>query len=334
MNWHEEIFEVRGADGLMRRGIISLPERRATDVAIVLLPAGLKDRVGPHRLYVRFARFFASHGVTVLRMDALGVGESDGEFSVAFNGAHYRRIQSGLFVGDAQLAMNELTEKYTIQKFILAGLCGGAITAQLTAAVESARVAGVLSFSHVAVLDEEGPAALRTRSEVLSNSRAYVKKISSLDAWKRVLLGESSLRSIISTISGLAYLLLERAGLARLRWANENPQFFSSFRFLQHAHIPHKMIFAGRDARWTAFRELVVDGFLDKKLSGKGYDISVIAESNHEFYLSQWTQELIQLSFEWVGAVVNLQHAFDSAHDSSTRSIRGVVAGPEKESAQ
>ncbi|MDF1781899.1 MAG: GNAT family N-acetyltransferase [Alcanivoracaceae bacterium] len=327
MNWTEEIFEVRGADGLMRRGIVTLPERTTTDAAVVLLPAGLKDRVGPHRLYVRFARFFASHGVPVLRMDALGIGESDGEFGVAFNGAHYRRIQSGLFVDDTQLAMMGLTEKYAARRFILAGLCGGAITAQLTAASSNARVAGVLSFSHVAVLDEEGPVALRTRSEVVSNSRAYIRKIFSFDAWKRIFLGESSLRSIVSTVAELAYLSLEKAGLVRVRWANENPQFFSSFRCLQQAHIPQKMIFAERDARWTAFRELVVDGFLDGQLRGKGYDISVIAEANHEFYLSQWTQQLIQLSFQWVRSVLNLPRTFDVVADQGTGNEDDVVEG-------
>lgn len=332
MNWAEEVFEVRGADGLVRRGIVALPERMTTDVAVVLLPAGLKDRVGPHRLYVRFARFFASRGVPVLRMDAQGIGESDGDFDIGFNGAHYRRIQSGLFVDDAQLAMTGLTEKYAVRRFILGGLCGGAITAQLAAASDCTRVAGVLSFSHVAVLDEEGPASLRTRSEVVTNSRAYVRKLLSLDAWKRVFQGESSLRSIVGTVAELAYLLLERAGLVRVRWANENPQFFSSFRFLQHAHIPHKMIFAERDARWTAFRELVVDGFLDGQLRGKGYDISVVAEANHEFYLSQWTQQLIQLSFEWVATVLSLPSIFVT--DLNAANKNGIVATTVEESAQ
>jgi len=196
MNWREEVFEVRGSDGLVRRGILTLPAQAQPELTLLLLPAGLKDRVGPHRLYVRLARYLASHGIKALRLDGLGIGESDGELSEAFNGVHYRRVQQGLYVADAELAMDALMQRFPKARFVLGGLCGGAISAQLAAAADKRqRCVGVLSLSHVAVLDEEGPVSLRSRSEVVANSRSYLRKFFSASAWQRLIPGDSSLSS-------------------------------------------------------------------------------------------------------------------------------------------
>lgn len=304
MNWHEEVFEV-AKEGVVLRGIVTRPGTDRCDVAVILLPAGLKDRVGPHRLYVQLARQLVRPGVLVLRLDAEGIGESDGELDTEINARHYRRIQSGLFVDDTLSAMQALIAREGIRRFVLGGLCGGAISAQLAAAAAPSAVAGVLSLSHVAVLDEDQPASARTRSEVVSNNRAYLRKLFSAHAWQRLITGESEWRDIWQNINGLWHLLLEKAGIGRRHWANENPAFFSSFRQLQQAGIAHLLLFGERDARWTAFRELVVDGFLGGAMQGKGYRIEVVGDANHEFYLRHWTQAVIDQASDWLAALVD-----------------------------
>lgn len=302
MSWREEVFEV-SKQGAVLRGIVTRPDTGSCDMAVILLPAGLKDRVGPHRLYVQLARQLVRPNVLVLRLDAEGIGESDGELDAAINATHYRRIQSGLFVEDTLLAMRALAAREGVRHFVLGGLCGGAISAQLAAAASSSMVAGVLSLSHVAVLDEDQPASARTRSEVVSNNRAYLRKLFSLHAWRRLIAGESEWREIWQNISGLWHLLLEKAGLDRRHWANENPAFFTSFRQLQNAGVDHLMLFGERDARWTAFRELVVEGFLGGAMHGKGYRIEVIPEANHEFYLRNWTQSVLDQAGDWLESI-------------------------------
>lgn len=306
MNWSELVYEARSDSGEILRGILTVPEKDESGALMILLPAGLKDRVGPHRLYVQVARLMASYGVAVLRLDARGIGESDGELDCAFNGKHYRSIQNGLFVDDCLLVMNDIERRMGRRQFILGGLCGGAISAQLVAAksvVEQGadRILGVLSWSHVAVLDSEAPGTRSTtRSEVLSNSRSYIRKVLSAHAWQRVLRGESSFTSIFSNVKLVFSLLLEKTGLVRTHWANENPVFFSSFRQLQQAGVQHLMVFGERDARWTAFKELVVDGFLNGSLQGKGYHVKLIKDANHEFHLQDWSRLLMIASLQWV----------------------------------
>lgn len=302
MSWREDVFEVPG-EGVVLRGIVTRADTVPCDMAVILLPAGLKDRVGPHRLYVQLARRLARTGVLVLRLDAEGIGESDGELETDINPVHYRRIQSGIFVEDILSAMRALTAREGIRRFVLGGLCGGAISAQLAAAAAPSSVVGVLSLSHVAVLDEDQPASARTRSEVVTNNRAYLRKIFSVHAWRRLVAGESEWREIWQNMIGLWYLLLEKAGLGRRHWVNENPAFFTSFRQLQNAGVVHLMLFGERDARWTAFRELVVDGFLAGAMQGKGYRIEVVGEANHEFYLRPWTQSVLDQASDWLVAL-------------------------------
>ncbi|TAK87061.1 MAG: hypothetical protein EPO12_01625, partial [Aquabacterium sp.] len=78
----EEWFELTAPDGLVRRGILTLPDSPAAS-AVILLPAGLKYHVGPHGLNVQLARSLAAAGHLALRFDPLGVGESDGALPAA-----------------------------------------------------------------------------------------------------------------------------------------------------------------------------------------------------------------------------------------------------------
>lgn len=314
MNWSESVYETQSDTGEILRGILTVPEQDDSGVVLILLPAGLKDRVGPHRLYVHVARLMASYGITVLRLDAMGIGESDGELDFAFNGKHYRSIQSGLFVADCLAVMNDIDQRMGRRKFILGGLCGGAISAQLVAAksVEEQdvdRVLGVLSWSHVAVLDSEEPSARgATRSEVVSNSRSYIRKVFSPHAWQRIFRRESSFSEIFSNMKSMFSLLFEKLGLVRLHWENENSLFFSSFRQIQHAGVHHLMIFGERDSRWTAFKELVVDGFLNGYFEGKGYRVIVIKDANHEFHLKNWSRLLMAVSLQWAAELSGLPY--------------------------
>lgn len=298
MTWQERVFSVIGPDGLARRGVLTMPETAQSSVAAILLPAGLKDRVGPHRLYVQLARELACQGVPTLRFDPLGIGESDGALEVASNGRHFRRIQQGMYVEDALLAMEAMGKACRAERFILAGLCGGAVSAQLTAARVPERVVGVISLSSVAILDEEGPALQRTRSETLSNGKAYLRKLLSVEAWRRLLRGDAAWGNVTATLRDLGYMALGRLGIGRQRWPNANALFFSSFRVLQKYNVPHLMIFGERDARWIAFRELVVDNHLGGAMEGPGYEVRVVPEGNHEFYLKPWKDQLL----EWVRA--------------------------------
>ena len=73
---NEEVRPVqfRNHKELMLSGILHVPVKNLQNTAILLLSPGEKNRVAPHRLYVKMAQQFSSLGFLVLRFDPEGLG--------------------------------------------------------------------------------------------------------------------------------------------------------------------------------------------------------------------------------------------------------------------
>lgn len=135
-----------GADGRLV-GIVSHPSgghpvaRGATmppgtlDPGLIILNAGVLHRVGPHRLHVVLARRLAGAGMTGLRLDLGGIGDS----TASPDATNFRDSA----VADTRAAMTRMTEMFGIPRFVLFGICAGADNAIATALVDD-RVAGII----------------------------------------------------------------------------------------------------------------------------------------------------------------------------------------------
>ena len=115
-------------------GILHEPENPISDIGIILLSPGIKGRVAPHRLYVKMADRFCNLGFPVLRFDPEGLGDSEGGIDEEWIADVYGTIEQGGVVLDTTRAMDWMEEQSRIKRFILAGLCGGAITGLLAGA--------------------------------------------------------------------------------------------------------------------------------------------------------------------------------------------------------
>lgn len=103
--------------------------------AVLILNAGLIHRVGPQRLHVKLARSLARAGLTCLRWDFSGIGDSPSR-------------RDGLAVMDVitrepRDVMDQLGTQYGIERFILVGICSGAF-ASFRTAVSDPRVCGAV----------------------------------------------------------------------------------------------------------------------------------------------------------------------------------------------
>lgn len=107
----------------------------APGLAFIILNAGVLHRVGPHRLHVLLARRIAALGVTGLRVDLGGIGDS-----IASSDATSFRDSA---VADTRLAMTSLTAATGAQRFVLFGVCSGADNSLATALADE-RVAGIV----------------------------------------------------------------------------------------------------------------------------------------------------------------------------------------------
>ena len=123
--------------------------RTEGDTAIVILNQGPLDRSGAHRSVASSARRrWAAHGFPVLRFDARGVGDSEGDWAIPEDGAPikllYKNIEEGA-LDTRTRALPSITYARTTsaRNVVLTGVCGGAVSA-LHAAAEHPAVVGVI----------------------------------------------------------------------------------------------------------------------------------------------------------------------------------------------
>ena len=300
----EELFEIRGADGLVRRGVVSRPDKeKVRSVGIVLLPAGLKYRVGPHRFYVSLSRRLAGEGYVVLRFDPLGMGESDGVLQRGLTRELWRKIESGGNVNDALLACQAMRDSFGLKRMIAGGICGAAITAQLSAAKQPQMIDGVLSINTAVSLS---PVQKLTANSIGSaqadhNFHSYVRKLVSGDAWIRIIKLESDFSAIGRTLVAKARDLMPfRSHHAKTDTTSENPQFMESFYQLERNGVKHLLLFSGNDNRWFEFKDMVLERHLAARPAGNHTEIKVIPEANHELQFSAWQNDAHDILREWL----------------------------------
>jgi len=99
-------------------GILTEPDAPTKAPPLVIFNSGFIHRVGPGRLAVDIARRAADVGVSTLRFDFSGIGDS------APRVPPLDPIACG--IADSREAMDHLSAAYGAQKFVLLGLCSGA----------------------------------------------------------------------------------------------------------------------------------------------------------------------------------------------------------------
>ena len=138
---------------------------------LLLVTGGSQTRIGSHRMYERLAKSLPQQGISCLRFDRRGVGDSGGE------DPGFRGSGPDLAGAAARLRAEQpgLTRVYGL------GLCDGATALALFGA--EARLDGLILVNPWLVeaeADAPPPAAIR---------RHYRERLVSLDGWKRMLSG-------------------------------------------------------------------------------------------------------------------------------------------------
>ena len=119
-------------------GIVTLPAQpRADALACLFLNAGVVHRIGPHRINVKIARALAGAGIASIRVDLSGMGDSPPAPGAVHSGEQTVR--------DLQDAMDHLEQTLGVKRFIVFGLCSGAVHAYWLAQRDE-RVIGLTMF--------------------------------------------------------------------------------------------------------------------------------------------------------------------------------------------
>lgn len=154
-------------------GLLNKPEH-SNAVGVIFLSPGLIGKYGMGRMHVEVARRAAASGFTCLRFDFSGVGDSP-----------TRTDDLGVLDIAAQEPSEaiDLLAEQGCQKFVLVGLCSGAV-AGLMAAQADSRVSGVVALNPPPLTTDESFEREGLRKRYLGRS------LTSVRAWKNLLTGQ------------------------------------------------------------------------------------------------------------------------------------------------
>lgn len=281
--------------------------------AVVLLSPGVKMRVGPGRLYVPLTDMLTAQGYTVLRFDFFGLGDSEGELQERMLADVYNNIEVGRYVDDTLSALKWLEGALGIPRFVLGGLCGGAITA-LLAAQRDARVEALLSLGMTVTLASNAatPGKYVTRAVLDQRRRGYLKKLVKPKAWLRFLTFQSEYGVIWHSMKRL--FVKDRpapaAGTAVEQRGNANPLFPPAlFAFLGRGGKV-LLLFSEKDRLQSEYEEKFAEPFADRlQRYLPQIETYVVPNANHVLSLHEWQREMVGVCRGWLARL----HATESS---------------------
>lgn len=304
-----EAVRFRNANGQMLFGTVHTPAVPRPDApAVVLMSPGVKMRVGPGRLYVPITELLTARGHTVMRFDFHGLGDSEGELAETRLVDVYNHIEVGRHAVDAAAALDWLRRERGHRRFIVGGLCGGAITA-LYAAQRDRAVEGLLSIGMTVTLasDAVQPAAELSAATLADRRRGYFKRLLDPRSWWRLLTLQSEFgviwRSLLVGLRPKPAVVTPEAASALNpeQLANVNPLFPAAFfEFLgRGGHA--LMLFSEKDWLYGEYREkfLALHG---TRLSAHKAQVTehLLLGANHVVSQREWQAELLEVTARWL----------------------------------
>lgn len=280
---------------------------------VVMLSPGVKMRVGPGRLYVPLTDMLVAQGYRVLRFDFFGLGDSEGELQEKLLPDVYNHIEVGRYVEDTLAALRYLREAQGAKRFVLGGLCGGAITG-LLAAQRDESVVGLLSLGMTVTLASNAatPGKYLTTQQLETRRRKYLKKLADPRAWFRFITFQSEMsviwHSLLSTVikkkpAKVAAPVAGEPGAAPAgeQRGNANPLFPPAyFAFLKRGGLAF-MLFSGRDRLQSEYEEKFAQPFAGQlKPFAAQIHQHVVPNANHVLALHEWQREMVEQSREWM----------------------------------
>lgn len=300
-------------DGHKLFGILHKPSTDLKqDTAIIILSPGIKSRVAPHRLYVKMARRFVQMGFTVFRFDFYGLGDSEGEIEERYVADFYGSVQVGRYINDTVSAMDWMEKECKIRRFILTGLCGGAITGLLTGARDQ-RVHALLGLGIPVILDSSTIDQSRyiTAGQLKDLREGYMRNMASLKRWIRFLTFRSDYKMIMKTMLQ-PYLKKDdtispkttSAPTTMSQVSQDNDNFNAYFPMAFHQIISSRkilLIFSEADRLYWEFEEKYIRQYGEElKKYRKNIEIKITQNANHIFSFNEWQSDMLNESCSWL----------------------------------
>jgi hypothetical protein len=281
------------------------PSSSPGDIVVLLLSPGVKMRVGPERLYLRMTERLLALGLSVLRFDFHGLGDSEGTLPEEQLRDVYNHIEVGRYIDDTIDAMNWMQQTYGSRRFLLSGLCGGAITG-LLAGGRDARVAGLLGLGITPVLASRAADASRymTIGQLEASQTMYLQRLFKSQAWYRLFTFQTDNRLIRRMLVHWVRKLFGRVPppvTPPPEDDNANPLFPSAFFDMLTRRRPMLLVFGGSDRLHWEYEEKFVARHRERLAAAPPLvDVHVVELANHVLSLPEWQADMLEVSTRWL----------------------------------
>lgn len=295
----EECLEFKNEDGMLLRGILHYGDaQNYQKIALVCLNTGLNDMAGWHRIQVKTARFLAENGYDVFRYDDTGIGDSEGVLESSSIVDIFSDIETGLFVGNANAAVDLIVSRFKDHKVVYLGFCGGALTAIHSAAMNS-KIQGVIAIGGPVTLSSNDYLHKLDPWAVEKNVRKYKDKIFNFRAWTRLLTFRGDYMTIWSSV--INYIKHKMKGEYKDKGndasidavKNLNRAIFNSFDDFVKRKCPCLFFYAEHDSATWEFEKHFLPRYQEKFFYNNKLNNYVVAPQANHILSSRASQKIL-----------------------------------------
>lgn len=265
----EAAFVIDG-DGAAMVGVLHSPPGNPS-LGVVLVVGGPQYRVGSHRQFVLIARALAARDHPILRFDARGMGDSDGDFP------GFEAIDD-----DIRAAIDALIARApSVRRVVLWGLCDAASAILFYAHRDPRVAAAVLVNPWVRTVEGQAKAEVK---------HYYGGRLLSGAFWRRLLRGE------VAVGAGLAGLLGALARAARPSDAATASLPDRMADGLRRFAGPVTLILSGRDLTAREFEDAARGPAWHGLLDAGRATVRRLPDADHTFSQAAWRDQVVAWS--------------------------------------
>lgn len=296
-------------------GIVSEPATPSSTVSnssrhvLIILNSGTIHHIGPGRLYVTVARRCAARGMTVLRLDLSGIGESPPRAGESENKPYSASAEH-----DIAQAVRFVADRYPDAHVHLVGVCSGAYHG-LKAAVRGLPLRSVVVINPLTFFWKEGMSLEYADFQVTAEASRYRRSALELSAWFKLLRGKVNLRLLFNVLTRRLSTIATNGmrELARMLRIDLREDLAAELRRVAQRSVDMFFVFSASDPGLAMLHEQ--GGRTVGQLSRRqALRIAVIHGADHTF-TAQWNRdELTEVLLEHLDRYVN-------APDSARRRV-------------
>lgn len=270
----------------MLSAIIHSPDSNRQTTGILILVGGPQYRVGSHRQFVKLSRAFAAEGISSMRLDTSGMGDSSGT-AVPF----YQRAT------DIEQAINQFFKACPyLNQLMLWGLCDAASAILIKLNKPDPRISGVILLN---------PWVRQAQSHAQTLLKHYyLKRLISRQFWQKLFKGSLKLTDSLTSLS-------QTLSASRSKNHANNQIDTSMSRLTEHTYVSAMLqgwqnfngmalvITSGHDLTAQEFLELCASASQWKQCLGQAQRLH-LPEANHTFSSEKWRQQVEQCCIAFI----------------------------------